>query len=533
MIALQREVFTRNQQRINRAVYGYTAAYRKYERDYHNHVATYQDTASFDELLQAVRGADIVYVGDYHTLAQAQRTLVRILRRIPIDIQPTIAVEFVQGRYQAALDAFMAGRIGDETFLKRIEHDPQGVFGAWDHFKPIFDLARDHRMPMVAIDLLHDHSSTSLHERDSFAAKTIVDAIEGRPNKPVFVHMGELHVAPSHLPLLVERELKARKMKPLRKVIIFQNCEEIYWKLEELGLEHTVEVVRVKPNQFCVITTPPIVCQQSYLNWLDNDDDLFEDAGPEKVFKEFVEIIARMLDIRVGEALDNVVLSSVVDVHFLETLRQRGRFSPRELEQIHRQVLSSESYFIPKASMVYLGKLSINHAAEEASHFLRHVCGGDEEPRYLVDAFYCRALNEAIGFVGSKLINHKRKCPHVRDFQRLLREQGRRSSDAVTDPFTLRIADFVVKHRKLEQGHGGRGVREMYTSDAETFNAVTHALGYILGDKLYYAMVQGIVSKNDVRELFFDSFEEDGAALTMYLALTARVEKVKLPSRTM
>ena len=55
----------------------------------------------------------------------------------------------------------------------------------------------------------------------------------------------------------------------------------------------------------------------------------------------------------------------------------------------------------------------MNHASEEATHFLRHVVSGCQEPLNLVDAFYARALEEAVGFLGSKMLNHKRKCPHV------------------------------------------------------------------------------------------------------------------------
>jgi hypothetical protein len=158
------------------------------------------------------------------------------------------------------------------------------------------------------------------------------------------------------------------------------------------------------------------------------------------------------------------------------------------------------------------------------------LCGGDDEPRYLVDAFYSRVMNEAIGFLGSKLINHKRKCAHVSDFQRLLGEH-RRSQDKL-ESFTRRIADLVVKHRRMEQGLATRGLKDLYGADVDTFNAVTHALGYILGDKLYYAMMQNLVTKEAVRELFYDRFEEDGTALTTYLALVSRVDRVKLPKRS-
>jgi hypothetical protein len=318
--------------------------------------------------------------------------------------------------------------------------------------------------------------------------------------------------------------LNKKEIKQPKKLIIYQNCEEIYWRLEHEKLEHDVEVVRVRANEYCVINTPPIICQQSFLNWLDADDEMFDDAAPEKIFKEFVGIIARVLGLVVADALDHVVVSSVVDVQFLDILRRRGHFTRRERHEIHRQILRSESYFIPKANMVYLGTHSVNHAAEEASHFLRHLSGGDDEPRYLVDAFYFRVINEAIGFLGSKLINHKRKCPHEREFARVMR-------DHKAEPFTRKLARYVVQHRKMEKGQKTHGLREVYAADVDMFNAVTHALGYMLGDKLYYALVNDLVSKEDVRDLFFDNFEEEGAALSTYLALVARIDRVKIPTR--
>jgi uncharacterized iron-regulated protein len=525
MIALQREVFHRNRERINRAVYGYTRAYRQYEAQYQARVRKYARAASFAQLLGAIQKASIIYLGDYHTLRQAQRTVVRLLRHLPIELRPTFAVEFVEGRYQRALDDYLAGRAKESTFLRRIRHDASGVFGAWENFRPIFEFAREHQLPMVGIDSQLPQLRTSLRVRDNFAAERIAEAVAARPDHPVFVHIGELHIAPEHLPKLVQQKLAKRGIRGKKSLVLYQNCEEIYWQLEARGLEHEVEVVEVRAGEWCVINTPPIVAQQSFLNWLDNDDELFEEPAPEKIFREYVEIITRVLGIAIGDAADHVVVSSVVDTQFLDILRKRGRFNKHELEEIRRQILRSESYFIPKANMVYLGQLSINHAAEEASHFVRHAAGGDEEPRYLVDAFYWRVLNEAIGFLGSKLVNHKRKCPHERDFQRLLADKTQK------DPFLRELASYVVQHRRMERGERTRGLRDVYESDVDMFNAVTHALGYMLGDRLYYALLAGTIDKPQVRELYFEPFEDEGAALSTYLHLVAQTAGTKIPQR--
>ena len=100
------------------------------------------------------------------------------------------------------------------------------------------------------------------------------------------------------------------------------------------------------------------------------------------------------------------------DLSFLSVLSKQKLFNEKDIKKIRRQIISSESYYMPLAKIAYFGNTSVYHISEEATHFLRHVCAGDlfQDPQLLVDAFYDRCIEEAIGFLGSKIINHKRKC---------------------------------------------------------------------------------------------------------------------------
>jgi hypothetical protein len=153
------------------------------------------------------------------------------------------------------------------------------------------------------------------------------------------------------------------------------------------------------------------------------------------------------------------------------------------------------------------------------------VSGAGDEPRGLADAFYARALEEAYAFCGSKIVNPRRKCPHEPEFERL---SGSR------DLFTREVARFVLEHRALERTTG-RGLRRMetlyQTAGSDLFNAVTHSLGYMLGERIYYALATGQMLKREVRELFLDPLEEDGAALVTYLDLSRRLAEVRIPQR--
>src|SRR5690606_28821117 len=135
-----------------------------------------------------------------------------------------------------------------------------------------------------------------------------------------------------------------------------------------------------------------------------------------------------------------------------------------------------------------------------------------------------RALEEAVGFLGSKVINHKRKCAHLPHFKRLARRKN-------APPFERELARLVLKHARMEEGKRVRGLPEVYECDMDLFNALTHVLGYRLGDKLYYALISGEIEKNEILELFFDSFDGEGDALATYLYLNHRTASVKLPQR--
>jgi hypothetical protein len=478
--------------------------------------------ASYDELVDAVAASDLAYVGDYHTLKQSQRSFLKLVQRLcERGRKVQLALEFVHGRHQRALDEYLAGRLPPAAFLDRIGYLRHQRFDVWPHFEPLFELARAQKLPVIALD-----SQGGLNARDRSAARRIARAALDNPDALTLVLIGQLHVAPAHLPAAVARALgpEGRALKPLT---VYQNCEAIYWKLQERGRELDVEAVLVRPGEFCLINTPPVIVQQSFLDWIEGGDEPLESDHPERRFKELAAFVASFLgldDTAFREALAEAQVFTAADLSFIEKLPNRG-FSQRDIKMIERQILARESYYIPRAHLAFLANLSVNHTAEEATHFLRHVCSGaSDEPRGLVDSFYARALEEAYAFCGSKIVNPRRKCAHEPQFERMLRG---------TDRFQREVARFVLAHLRLERGQRrNASLRRLYARDADLFNAVTHALGYMLGEKLYYALAHGRILKSEVRELFLDPLEEDGAPLLTYLDLTSRLRDVRIPSRS-
>ena len=521
---LQRRLWRRQRKLIAASVLGANADFRRYQAGVLLRTRTFQREASYAELLDAAAQADLVYVGDYHTLKQAQRSFLKLVQRRASRRPLLLALEFVQGKHQAGVDAFLQGKLPEARFLERIEYSRHAVFDTWSHFREIFAEARRQKLPVVAIDLLGS-GSTTLADRDRYAARRIAAAVESHPGAQVFALAGQLHVSPQHLPQAVAEELLKRGRAPGRQLTVYQNLERIWWALEREGRELEVEACVVRPGEWCLINTPPVVVQQSYLDWIEGGAEPLSSEHLEARFRLLARTVARFLGLETQElrkALQHVAVYTAGDLSFLDALTLSGR----ERRQIEQQILSRESYYIPRAHVAYLANLSVNHAAEEAAHFVRHVVSGATgEPRGLVDAFYARALEEAYAFCGSKIVNPRRKCPHEPEFERLAR---------TGDGFTREVARFVLDHRAIERT-AGRGLRRMQglyrTAGSELFNAVTHSLGYMLGERIYYALATGVLLKREVRALFLDPLDDDGQPFLTYLELSRRLSKVRIPKR--
>ena len=357
----------------------------------------------------------------------------------------------------------------------------------------------------------------SLRDRDRYAARRIATAVRQHPDAQVFTLAGQLHVAPPHLPQAVADELG----EPREPLTVYQNCERVWWELERDGRELEVEACVVRPGEWCLINTPPTVVQQSYLDWIEGGAQPLESGHLEARFRMLARTVARFLGLETAQlkaALEHVAVYTAGDLSFLDALPA----SARERRQIERQILSRESYYIPRARVAYLANLSVNHAAEEAAHFVRHVVSGasSDEPRALPDAFYARTLEEAYAFFGSKIVNPRRKCPHEPEFERLARSGDR---------FAREVARLVLEHRAAERGRlrpkGGAA------TSGDLFNAVTHSLGYMLGERIYYALATGRLLKREVRDLFLDPLSDIGAAFLTYLDLSRRLADVRIPQR--
>lgn len=608
LLAIQRRLWRRLQREIEASVEESPPSIAIYQEEYQRDLRRYEALATRAELVAAARAADVVYVGDYHTLPQAQKTLVKLLLALARRREVVLCVELVHAADQPALDAYMDGTFPEETFLAAIDYERTWGF-PWPPYREIFDVARQRRVRVLGLNASPpDAKADHLLERDFQAARVIVEAMRAHPGALVLVFDGDLHVARDHLPLIVDGLLQRLGERPRRRLIVHQNAEEIHWALAREGREQAVRVVRLAADAYCVLNASPFEKLHSYLNWVaardaleppdgrsewdlveDEDDDEDGDDGDDRgavyadQVRELVGAVARFLELE-REDLDAFQLFTVNDLHFLDHLAQEGGFSEAELADVKRQILSNESYFIPKGDVIYLADFSVANAAEEATHFLHHRCAGysTDRPRDLTTDFYFRAVTEALGFFGSKLVVPTRACWTELDCARFVERHARRERErrarkggaraagafdasasgldaaaasggwsghaaaggpAKAEPSSsppsggeegqrvaatsrralLAASRLVLHHRGLERAwlETGTwpGAGRALTQPADLHLLITHMLGHMLGDKLYRALVRGLVDKARVRALFHADLEGRNVALGRYLEL--------------
>jgi hypothetical protein len=528
LIRIQRQIFRKNQRIIGDSILVSEKGFHRYEQNYHKWVKNFQEPVGIAALKSALGQARWIYMGDYHTNRQSQRALLRVLKLLITQTDRfVICLEFIKKKHQVYIDKFLKRKISLNTFLKKINLRKHFYFDLWENFEPIFDFAEHYQLDIFGIESAA--YGAGLKRRDMAMAQTLAEIHSRLPGFTVLTFVGDLHIAPENLPHQVARAVGESYDKD-RELYLYQNSEKIYWKLAEAQLEEEVEIVRIDKKSFCLINTPPIVWQQSYLNWLENEEGEIDYQDPKHSFLDLGKRIAQFLGLNLPKSKDEVEVFTCGDLSFLERLKEDSEFTPQERKQIKRQVELSESYYIPKRKWVYLANVSLNHAAEEAGHFIRHLSAGDEFPRNPEDAFYANVLHEAMGFFGSKVINPKRKCLRVRDFESMI-EYFKKVKMPRDRTFEREVGHSVLELKKLEKKGRPLADAKGMMRHHDLFFGVSHALGYMLGEILYHALVQNKISKKEIRNLFKNPFAKEGETFRVYLSLIQRLGRIPLPQR--
>lgn len=110
---------------------------------------------SYDRLLADLTVVDVIYIGEQHHRPEHHRIQLKIIRSLHQHFggnSPAIGMEMFARPYQAVLDAWIAGRFDEKTFLQRVHWYATWRFD-YDLYRSILDFARARQLPLFGLNL--------------------------------------------------------------------------------------------------------------------------------------------------------------------------------------------------------------------------------------------------------------------------------------------------------------------------------------------------------------------------------------------
>jgi len=554
LIRLQRLLYDRLKDYARDLLGGFSPELNKYFLEYKRDFRTFQEVSTKRELLAALQNAHIVVCGDYHTLSQAQRTVIRLLRGSLRLLKRRksrliLALEMARPQDNPKIARFLAGRVSEDAFLHSISFSRNWGF-PWKNYRRLFQFAKDHEIEIVGINLAQKgNRRPTLKERDRFAAKVVAELSAQDEKALVVVLMGDLHLASNHLPKDLRTVLASKKIKRT-VLVVHQNHELFYWELVERGLEQMVDVVKVRDQEYCVMNTPPWVKLKSHLKWteimadVDSNAPLLQKKEAEvgaldgidytDEIRELITLIQAFIGLP-PTLEDDFLIYSPADLSFLNRLRKDKGWSKLEIRRLARALAEYDSLFVPGENIIFLSSLSLNHAATQAAIYLHAKVSGRDVPfREPRRDFYAKVLIEALGFIGSRIVNHKRKCNGPEDLKRLVDEakEKRPRKKLLGD---LRVAQLALSHFDAEQAlFNGNSTRlsgfplpDRAASDEVIlrYRKVATLLGQLLGHAIYTAAMENRVTREEILDLFRNPFRDRLKTKVLYLTWARRMDE--------
>jgi len=434
------------------------------------------------ELEKALREACVVVGGDFHAYAQAQRAHVRILRDL-VGARPVVLVlECLAPQHESVAADFLSGRISESKFLTKVDWVKSWGF-PWEHYRPLFELARDRGFVLRG---LNNTSQGDLKKRDAWAARRLIDLQREFPDSLVYSVIGEWHAARAHLPKRLGLSLKDKRSV----VVIFQDAENLYFKLALKQMESQVEWLKASHNRFCFMVSPPWVKWQSYLMYLEQayDRDLQEDLTMDYTDQvlSLVELLESDLKIQTKK--------SRIQVYCPNSHRSLTRLRmslPRHLAKALAYHLEHDlSFFLPEKDWLYLSRSTINHAAALAGQFVHaHLCRRKSNLWNVPKDFLPLIWVEAVAFFFSKWINPKRKADSLESIR--LQLQARSPNDRGRAALLLSLDHRLSEVLWVQTGRMRN--RRFKVRQKEAYIEGARIVGSMPGERLFQKVRSGTI----------------------------------------
>jgi hypothetical protein len=556
---------------------------RKYLRAFRESYSSYEKVVEAGDVVREISGAAVALVGDYHALPNSQRYVAALLRDSALRDRPVIlGLETIFSRDQHILDEWYRGEIEESELRQRIRFDLDWGYD-WTPFYELISTARDQGSLIYGLDCTPREDLRKIRARDRHAADKITELRNENPNALVIVLFGESHLAPTHLPALLQQRLPSEPV-----LTILQNVDPLYWLAAGEARDH-VEAVAVSENVFCVFNATPLEKYESYRLCLDrwgrgdSDSDTDSDGGNEDALDgngsqsapdlaptlhNLIEGLARFLGIhrqsQHNTTQPRLLVDQMPEVYsrashaLLGSLLARRGFSAEQRDTLLGQVQEKTRgcVYLAALNAIYVSEFRMSNCAEDATRFLHQACRGlpnlhasknpvAHSPKIerLVrqadasedEAFYVAVFEHALAFFGSRILYPARPAVRDSDLQDMFDITREDFEQQTSLPFVdaVESVEFLIEYRKNERRANTGHVNDDHVNDqrpsllftGRKYEYVAQQLGYLTGNDLYDAYLVGRFTTAALRKLFLTHIETPGVAREAYTQLRTRLQE--------
>jgi uncharacterized iron-regulated protein len=252
LAGIKREIRSYDRSRPSRYLENFNRAFR-----------SYKSILSREQFEARVNSADTLLIGDYHSLSASQDCAASLLGNCTqLGSRPVVlAVEAIFARDQRILDEWWRREIGEQELRRRIRFDMEWGYD-WPAFYALLGKAREQGEGIYGLDRLPRGDMRRIHGRDRHAAQKIAEIRRRHPKAVVVVLFGESHLAPSHLPRRLQKQLPEERV-----LTVLQNIDSLYW--QSAAEPDDVETVQVSDDVVCVFNSAPLEKYESYRRCLE------------------------------------------------------------------------------------------------------------------------------------------------------------------------------------------------------------------------------------------------------------------------
>jgi uncharacterized iron-regulated protein len=519
-LKLRLELFRQVKSQVDLRLGPQAADYHEYQRVYDQEFRRPWKKSSKTKLVEAVRNHDVILIGDFHALNQSQRTQLRLIQSIHAKMPIVLAVEFIEHRHQAELDAFFRREISSSELCTRV--DWQGRWGfPPESFCRLLEWARTYRVPIYGINKFYKlRNAATLNKRDEFAAGCLARIRRSHPQEKIVAIFGDYHLARPHLPAAILRASPPGAKRP-RIMRVFQNSENLFFKLAKLNLESRVDVIQLTGSDFCLNSVAPWVKWQSYLIFLERlyDSELYEDAEGidyTDLVVGYIRLLSKDLGLKVG--CDRLSVFTAGDRDWLRKVSTK--LSDREVRQFQKMVTQETSFYIPQLQWGYLARPTVNHASMLAADYIHSQVSGRRELYWQMPHDFTRQIwLYAVTYFGSKLVNPKRRIDTLTDLKNSLAIGA--SAETERDPLLVALNQKMLEMMALA---GVRRARAPFVPrHKSSYFEAARLLGGLMGEKWYNGVRGQKLPTSTLRSLLRKSLAPDDFE-SFYMKVVALAE---------